>query len=40
MNLWCTAWVRRIVTAPLEGRGLFTGAMKNAVAQDKRTTSP
>lgn len=39
MNLWCTAWERRMVTAPLEARGLFTGAMKNAVVQDKRTTS-
>lgn len=40
MNLWCTAWERRMVTAPLEARGLFTGAMKNAVGPDKRTTSP
>lgn len=29
MNLWCTAWERRMVTAPLEARGFLTGAMKN-----------
>lgn len=39
-NLWCTAWVRRMVTALLEVCGLFKGATKNAVAEDKRTTRP
>lgn len=40
MNLWCTAREKRTVTAPLEAKGLFTAAMKNAVGQDKRTSSP